>query len=163
MRNIRVNHAQKGFTLIELMIVVAIIGILAAVAIPQYQNYIARSQVTRVMQEAGAVKTAVEACINDGRLDLGLAAGECDPGITGSNLLTGAAQVGAVLPAGTGAPQLPDPLVAATTIVATFGNNAAAVLQGGTASTLTWTRDATGSWICTTTAPNNLRPTGCTN
>ena len=50
---------QKGFTLIELMIVVAIIGILAAIAIPAYQDYTVRSQVTEGMNLASAVETGV--------------------------------------------------------------------------------------------------------
>jgi type IV pilus assembly protein PilA len=50
---------QKGFTLIELMIVIAIIGILAAIAIPAYQNYTIRSQVTEGLSLADGWKTAV--------------------------------------------------------------------------------------------------------
>jgi type IV pilus assembly protein PilA len=53
------KNVQKGFTLIELMIVVAIIGILAAIAIPAYQDYTIRSKVTEMINSAGVCKTSV--------------------------------------------------------------------------------------------------------
>jgi type IV pilus assembly protein PilA len=59
------KQVQKGFTLIELMIVVAIIGILAAVAIPAYSNYTKKAKFTEVTNMTGAVKTAVEICASD--------------------------------------------------------------------------------------------------
>ena len=67
MQKIQMNKGQQGFTLIELMIVVAIIGILAAVAIPQYQNYISKSQMTRVVGELSALKTAAESAVTNGK------------------------------------------------------------------------------------------------
>lgn len=151
-------NAQKGFTLIELMIVVAIIGILAAIAIPQYQNYIARSQVTRAMGEAGQLKTAVETCLLDGKTTVGVAAGECQMGATGSNILTGNAQSGETLPTGTGVPQVTSPLTQTAPIVATFGGNAAEALK---TKTITWVRTADGSWRCHTNVDAKYRPASC--
>ena len=69
---------QKGFTLIELMIVVAIIGILAAVALPAYQDYTIKAKVGNALTAADALKTAVALCVTEtGGLD------DCDTDTNG--------------------------------------------------------------------------------
>ena len=138
---------QKGFTLIELMIVVAIIGILAAIAIPQYQNYIAKSQVSRVMSETGSLRTSVETCMMDGTV------GTCDLGWTKSNLL---GEDGAI-------ETNQDGLTVTVTgntalILAEFGGNAATTLDG---KALSWARANDGTWTCGTDVEDKFKPAGC--
>lgn len=165
------TNTQKGFTLIELMIVVAIIGILAAIAIPQYQNNISRSQAARVLGETTSVKNALEDCINNGRTatilhsgtpTAGAEATTCVLGTNPSNLLgadTGTPQVVATADTNVGYPTVSGVADGAAIITATFGRNASSALSG---ETLVYTRAATGTWACHATIPAEYRPTGCT-
>lgn len=159
---------QKGFTLIELMIVVAIIGILAAIALPQYQTYVAKSQAARVMEEAGNLKTAVETCLLEGNtkpfdnVAAGAtpSAGDCVLGATPSSLMTGAGD-NATTAAVTNVNGYPKVVIAqaASSITASFGSGAATSLAS---ATLAWSRDAQGAWSCLTTGMDaKYIPKGC--
>jgi type IV pilus assembly protein PilA len=161
------KQVQKGFTLIELMIVVAIIGILAAIALPQYQTYVAKSQVSRAMGEVGAIKTAVETCLNDGKTAIGVADGLCDPQGTPSSILSGTGAgtgtSGSCANSATAGCATVTTFSTAAVITGIFGFSASATLKADPANqAVTWTRTpATGAWTCTTSVAAKYRPAAC--
>lgn len=147
---------QKGFTLIELMIVVAIIGILAAVAIPAYQDYTVRTKVSEGLSLASGAKTTVA----ETRLSLGR-------WLTGTNTSYGLA-----LPSSITGNNVGSISVAASTglIKITYSNDTAIT---GKILTLKPTVTEGGiKWNCSSTAPgttagsgiaNKYRPANCRN
>ncbi|WP_130392619.1 pilin [Cupriavidus agavae] len=133
------QRVQKGFTLIELMIVVAIIGILAAIAIPQYQDYTARAQMARAVGELGAYKTAFEDRINSGQQPTAIA----DLGYVKSNLYDD--------------PTLPtaqDMTSGAFKWESTIGGTGKSASPAVVGAKITWSRANSGTWTCVTTKPS---------
>ena len=156
MTTLSIKKVQQGFTLIELMIVVAIIGILAAIAIPAYQDYIARAQMSEAMVLADGVKTAVaEAFANDGSCPDNAAAAVS--GIASAVDINGNYVV-KVTTAGTGS------ALGGCTIEATLKSTGVSTGIQGKTITLTMATTATAgslTWACASTALQKYVPKTC--
>lgn len=139
--------AQKGFTLIELMIVVAIIGILAAIAIPAYRNYIARSEANTGLQAIAPLKTAVEDAFARGVLGASIS----DLALLGTTSTAS--------PLGTIAANFQNDGTGSLTF--TFDRQASPALRQPNDAVHTLNRNADGTWTCVSTADQNFRPRGC--
>jgi prepilin-type N-terminal cleavage/methylation domain len=142
------KNTQKGFTLIELMIVVAIIAILAAIAIPAYQDYLVRSQVSEGAVLTDGAKTAIsEFYSNTGRFP----SSNASAGLAASGSITG--KYIASVNVGSTSGQ----------IIATFNSTAAnTAIQGSTFVLSATTSAGSISWSCTlSNVAQKYLPTSC--
>ena len=140
------KNLEKGFTLIELMIVVAIIGILASVAVPAYQSYSVRAQVAEGMNLAGPVQAAVaEFWYDNGNYPADNAdAGIAGPGAYAGSYVTGISANGA-------------------NVEITYGNQANIQIAGETVLLTATPTNGSINWVCSSggAIPSDLLPQIC--
>lgn len=150
-----VMNAQKGFTLIELMIVVAIIGILAAIAIPAYQDYVAKSKLAAAYSDVAAGKTQYELLYNE-KGATGFTTGTAVATDIGLQTSTGNCKAISVVAPGTDG-SATNAIRCQVANVGRLGTQDSVYIQ--------LNRSTTGNYTCTTTGvsdPTKYLPSGCT-
>ncbi|NMG35465.1 prepilin-type N-terminal cleavage/methylation domain-containing protein [Azoarcus sp. TTM-91] len=160
---------QKGFTLIELMIVVAIIGILAAVALPAYQDYTARAQASEAMTLLGGLKIPTVEAITNNPLAAACSTTASTPAVTDAdgNITTAAVAAGAlaaennlVLSGNYVASITAAPVGTNCALTATFRTTGVGDKIAGKTVIFTHNPD-NGNWICTSNLDASVRPKTC--
>jgi len=137
---------NRGFTLIELMIVMAIVGILASIAIPAYTNYITRSQVTEGFDLVGGAKNAIAIYYSE----------------TGTYPKDNAAALLATANSISGK-YVSSITVADQVIAVQFSNSAKAAIAGKTITLTATVTNGSFVWACTSNIENHLLPSTCRN
>lgn len=132
---------HSGFTLVEIMIVVAVIGILSAVAIPFFNSYFSKAKVAAGVAELSAMRPAFQDVLNQG-VDI-----SSPSDLGGASATTNCSTITAIGTAATGV----------GTLVCFIGNASAAI----NGQTITWSRGAALSWSCSTTVAAALAPSSC--